>query len=288
MIRYLSMDLRRLFKTRSFYTAMIVAVIFLAIFALAAYFVTGIAQDVMPGSERLINEQMMNRARAQMTFNFFFSFFFSLPGMRMLHVLLALFASGFLSREHHTGYIKNLLSLPRMRSKWMLSKTLTMLLATLVFYAVFAGACALVLVLYRNPLVIRLSEFGPYVLGQILVDMALYAVIMLGVILFQSKAASVVIALLLSLNVQGLFYLLIDWMGLLPFRLGTYGMMNLAARSRMPGSISSLMGETGMSILSSSSAVSADPVLLWQMGGGVLVLFLLLSALALWRVDYKG
>ena len=288
MIRYLSMDIRRLFRTRSFYTSMIVSVIFLSIFALAAYFVTGIAEDMMPGSGRLLNEQMMNRARTQMSFNFFFSFFFSLPGMRMLHMLLALFAAGFLSREHQSGYIKNLMSLPRMRSKWMLSKTLTMLLATLVFYAVFALACVLVLVFYKNPIVINLSEIGPFIAGQVLVDMALFAVIMLGVTVFQSKAASVVIALLLSLNMQGLFYLLIDWLNVLPLKLSGYGMMNLAARAEMPGSMSSLMSGTGMEILSGVEAASDDPNLLLYVSGTIFLLCFILSALSLHRVDYKG
>lgn len=288
MIRYLSMDIRRLFRTRSFYTSMIVSVIFLSIFALAAYFVTGIAEDMLPGSERLINEQMMSQARARMTFNFFFSFFFSLPGMRMLHMLLALFAAGFLSREHQSGYIKNLMSLPRMRSKWMLSKTLTMLLATLVFYAVFALFCVLVLVFYKNPIVINLSEVGPFIAGQMLVDMALFAVIMLGVTVFQSKAATVVIALLLSLNMQGLFYLLIDWLNVLPLKLSGYGMMNLAARAEMPGSMSSFMSGTGMAILSGAEAANGSSNLLLYVSGGIFLLFFTLSALSLHRVDYKG
>ncbi len=283
MIAYLRMDIRRLLKTRGFYAAMIVALVFLSIFALASYYVTGIAEEMMPGSRAMINDQMVNEARAYMTFNFFFSFFFSLPGMRMLHMLLSLFAAGYLSKEHQSGYLKNLLSLGGMRGKWMVSKTLTMLLATLMFYAVFGLACAAVLVLYGNPVVIHIHEVAPFLLRQVTVDMALYAVIMLGLMFFQSKAAAIVIALTLSLNIQGLFYLLIDWVGILPVKLARYGMMNLAANAEMPGSMSGIMSGAGI------GAVSAgDGGLLLPVAGSILAVSLVLSAFALRRVDYRG
>lgn len=288
MTRYFLMDVKRLFKTRGFYIAMIVSIFFLSIFSLASYYVTGIAEEFVPGSEQMLNEQIVSQARAQMTFNFFFSFFFSLPGMRMLHMLLSLFAAGYLSKEHQSGYLKNMMSLPGMRGKWMVSKTLTMLLATLIYYTVFGLACVMVLVFYGNPVVIKLSEVAPFMLGQVTVDMALYAVIMLVVMLYQSKAAAVVVALILSLNMQGLLYLLIDWVGILPIKLSRYGMMNLAAQAQMPGSMTSLMSGAGMSRMTAISGGSANPELLLAVAGGLLIVFLLLSALALRRVDYKG
>ena len=288
MRRYFLMDMRRLFRTRGFYIAIIVSIFFLSIFALASYYVTGIAEEFVPGSERMLNPQLITQARAQMTFNFFFSFFFSLPGMRMLHMLLSLFAAGYLSKEHQSGYLKNMLSLPGMRGKWMVSKTLIMLLATLIFYAVFGLACVLVLLFYGNPVVIKLPELAPFLLGQVTVDMALYAVIMLVVMLFQSKAAAVVVALILSLNMQALLYLLIDWVGILPIKLTSYGMMNLAAKAQMPGSMSSLMSGAGMGRMTDVIGGSADPGLLLAVAGGVLIIFLLLSALSLRKADYKG
>lgn len=71
MRRYFLMDMRRLFRTRGFYIAIIVSLFFLSIFALASYYVTGIAEEFMPGSERMLNPQLITQARAQMTFNFF-------------------------------------------------------------------------------------------------------------------------------------------------------------------------------------------------------------------------
>lgn len=100
MLNFLKMDFKRFARTRSFYMALLTALIFLGLFSLAAYYVTGFAEEFAPQAEDMMNDQMLNMARKRMNFNFFFSFFFSLPGMRMLHALLSLFAAGFLSREH--------------------------------------------------------------------------------------------------------------------------------------------------------------------------------------------
>lgn len=158
----MSMDLRRLFRSKSFYVSMMIIIIFLSIFAFASYYVEGMAEEFVPAAGgRNMPPQVLDQVRKLITFNFFFSFFFSIPGMRMHHVLLALFAAGYISKEHHTGYLKNLLGIPHMRGKWMISKTLTLLFATLIYYLVFSLACAVALLLYGNPIVISLSEILP-------------------------------------------------------------------------------------------------------------------------------
>jgi len=285
MMKYMAMDLRRLFRTKSFYVSIIIITVFLSIFATASYYVEGMAQELVPQGGRGMPSGVLESIRRAITFNFFFSFFFSLPGMRMHHVLLALFAAGYLSKEHHTGYLKNLLCLPRMREKWMVSKILTLLLATVVYYLVFTLACVVVLLLYGNPIVIKLSQVVPFILGQMLTDMALYAVIMAVVMILQSKAAAVITALVLSLNIQSLFYLLIDWLDILPFKLVTYGMMNLASRAEIPGSMSNLMSSSGMRF-PLGDPVSAN--MLYIVSGIVFVSFLLMSWLLFRQVDYKN
>ena len=65
-------------------------------------------------------------------------------------------------------------------------------------------------------------------------------------------------------------------------------MMNLAAKAQMPGSMSSLMSGAGMGRMTAVIGGSADPGLLLAVAGGVLIIFLLLSALSLRKVDYKG
>lgn len=285
MLNYLKMDGKRLLRTRGFYAAMLLALFFLGMFALAGYFVTGFAEEFMPASESLMNDQMRSAARRYMSFNLFFSFFFSLPGMRMLHALLSLFAAGYLAREHQSGYLKNLFSLRSMRAKWLISKLLTLLLAAALYYLVFALGCALVQLLYGNPLQVNPGELLPFLGGQLLVDMALFSVIMLAVVLLQSKAAAVLTAMALSLNVQGLLYLLIDWVDLLPVKLSGWGMMNLAAQAELPGGIMSLIGTAGAGQAFGSGG---DPAMLLPVAGAVFALFTALSALCLYRVDYRG
>ncbi|NLC32767.1 MAG: ABC transporter permease subunit [Clostridiales bacterium] len=285
MIKYLSMDLRRLFRTKSFYVSMLIIIIFLSIFATASYYVEGMAEEMLPPGSHAVPSQVLDQVRKLITFNFFFSFFFSIPGMRMHHVLLALFAAGYLSKEHHTGYLKNLFCLPRMREKWMVSKSLTVFIAAIVYYMVFALACVVALMLYGNPMVIHLSEILPFIAGQVLVDMALFSLIMVMVMLLQSKAAAVITALILSLNIQSLLYLLIDWLNVLPFKLIRYGMMNLASKAQIPGSMSSLMNQSGMQF--SQGAPVGDNIL-YLVAGCVFALSLLLSWFLFRRVDYKN
>jgi len=286
MLNYILMDFKRLLRTRSFYLALLIAVFFLSMFALAGYYVTGFAEEFVPQAERMMNEQVLEMARGYMTFNLFFSFFFSLPGMRMLHALLSLFAAGFLSREHHSGYLKNLLSIRGMRARWMVSKLLVLLTASILYYALFGLACALVQVFYGNPVAVNFAQVLPFLGGQLLVDMALFSVIMLVVILFQTKAAAVLVAMMLSLNMQGLLYLLIDWVNVLPFKLARYGMMNLAAKAELPGGIVGLMGMaaggSGIGMLSGGAEA------LLPVAAGVFLLFTALSAFFLYRADYKG
>ena len=285
MIKYLSMDLRRLFRTKSFYVSMLIIIIFLSIFATASYYVEGMAEEMMPTGAQSMPPQVLDQVRKLITFNFFFSFFFSIPGMRMHHVLLALFAAGYLSKEHHTGYMKNLFCLPRMREKWMASKTLTVLIASIVYYFVFALACVVALILYGNPIVINLTEILPFIGGQILVDMALFSLIMMMVMLLQSKAAAVITALILSLNIQSLFYLLIDWLNVLPFKLVRYGMINLASKAEIPGSMSSMMSGRGMEFI---QGAPVDPNLLYIVAGSIFAGALLLSWFLFRQVDYKN
>ena len=45
MINYLSMDLKRLFRSKSFYVSMLIIIIFLSIFAFASYYVEGMTEE---------------------------------------------------------------------------------------------------------------------------------------------------------------------------------------------------------------------------------------------------
>ena len=193
-------------------------------------------------------------------------------------MLLAMFAAGFLSKEHHTGYLKNMLSIPRMREKWAVSKMITLLLASLLFYAVFLLACVITVMLFGNAVNLNWGQVAPFLGRQLLVDMALYALLMLVVAVIQTKTAAVISALMLSFNMQGLLYLLIDQIDFLPIKLSSYGMMNLASQLNLPGSLISAVSQGDVDV-----AARLLPISLGWLAGA-----LLLSWLALRRVDYKG
>lgn len=278
MIRYLRMDLRRLFKTRGFYLSILLSLVFLLILSIAAYFVTGLAQE-MTGQEfsgPMNNPMIITQARSQMNVGFFASFFLSHNSL--LHLLLALFAAGFIAKDHQSGYLKNLFCLPGLRFRWFFAKLIVLLIAALIYYAVYLLGCLLVVLIYGNPLSLNWADLARYFGLHLSVDMALFALICLITSLLQTKSAAVILALVLSLNIQGIFYLLIDSIGFLPFKLGEYGMMRLASRLITQGSITSFIG--------ASQGTTAQQLLPVSLG-----LLLIASAACLYslhRVDYRG
>jgi ABC-type transport system involved in multi-copper enzyme maturation permease subunit len=280
MINMLHMDIRRLFKTRGYYITMLVSLILLAIFATAGYIVTGLGGSFGPQMENMsmgdATPAMIAQARRMMDFNFFASFYLSHNSI--LHLLIALFAAGFISKDHQTGYFKNLLCIRSLRLKWLAGKLITMLLAAVIYYLVFLLGCALAVVLYGNPLTIDVSRVAAYFGLHLTVDMALFAVAALVVAALQTKTAAVIISLLLSFNIQAILYLLLDQLGLFPFKLQEWGMMSLASKLPLQGSF--------LSMMTSGDGTTAGQLL--PVSLGVFAVFSLLSLLTLYRVDYKG
>ncbi len=280
MINIIKMDVQRLFKTRGYYTTILVSLILLAIFATAGYIVTGLGGSFGPGARDipagLATPALIAQARRMMDFNFFASFYLSHNSI--LHLLIALFAAGFISRDHQTGYFKNLLCIRDLRLKWLVSKFVTMLLAAVIYYLVFLLGCAVAVLLYGNPLTINLGQVATYFGLHLTVDMALFAVAALVVAVLQTKTAAVIISLLLSFNIQAILYLLLDQLGLFPFKLQEWGMMSLASKLPLQGSFLSMMSGGG-----GTTAGQMLPVSL-----GVFAVFALLSLLMLHRVDYRG
>lgn len=280
MMRYLAMDIRRLFKTRGFYVTILISLVLLGIFAGASYFVTGIGEEMLPeghaGQMPFGGEAMLQQARRMMNFSFFVSFYLS--SNSILHLLLAVMAAGFISKDHQTGYLKNLFCIRGLREKWLISKLLTMLLAAVVFYGVFSLASALVVVIYGNPVQIDWAATLSYLGLHLTVDLALFAVICLVTALWQTKTAAVVIAMLVSFNLQSIIYLLVDQFGLFEFKLREWGMMSQANGLRLAGGLTSFVQEgTG------TQAGELLPVSLGLMLGASLLCWLTLR-----KRDYKG
>ena len=286
MIKYIAMDIRRLFKTRSFYTAMIIALILLTIYASAAYFFTGAGiPKAAAGQPALPITELLRQARKFLDFNHFASIMNT--GTSMLHLILSAFAAAFISKDHHSGYLKNLYGIRDLRGKWLVSKLAVMMLAALIFYLVYLSGAAIVTLLYGNTINTNIGALAAYYGMHLTVDLALFGLIILTVTLFQTKTAAVVVALLLSFNLQAIIYLLIDQFDLLPFELVEFGMMGQASRLIIAGSgpVGGIMARRFQDMMAS---MATSPATLLPVSLGIALFAIALSWLMLRRVDYKG
>lgn len=282
MTRMIRADLSRLYRSKGYYIIIILSLVLLAIFALAAYFVTGFARE-MTGMDAgsFMNGDLLEQARRMMNLNFFASFYLSHNSI--LHLLIAVFAAGFISKDHQTGYLKNLMAVPGVRHKWVTSKLLVMGFAAALFYLIFLLGSAFTVVLFGNRVEVMAGELLRYFGLHLLVDMAIFALICLIVSLTQARTAALVLALLISLNIQSILYLLIDSLGILPFKLREWGMMGQASKLPLKGGIVSLMGGMDGDVFKITQHMELFYV--------ALGLFVVATGLSLWfirKVDYKA
>ena len=286
MKRYIAMDLRRLFKTRSFYIAMILALLLLAIYASAAYFFTSASViKTTEGKAPPAVTQMLKQARIFLDFNHFASIMNT--GTGMLHLILAAFAAAFISKDHHSGYLKNLYGIRDLRFKWLVSKLAVMMTAAVIYYLVYLTGAAIVTLLYGNALSPNIGALAAYYGMHLSVDLALFGLIILTVTLVQTKTAAVIVALLVSFNLQAIIYLIIDQFGWLPFELTEYGMMGQASRLIIAGSgpVGGIMARRFQSMMAS---MATSPATLLPVSLGIALFAIALSWLMLRKVDYKG
>ncbi|MHC1787350.1 MAG: hypothetical protein AB9880_09850 [Christensenellales bacterium] len=286
MRHYIAMDFRRLFKTRSYYAAILIALALLAIYASAAFFFTGAGvPKAAPGEAPLRITALLKQARQFLDLNHFASVMNT--GTGMLHLILAAFAAAFISKDHQSGYLKNLYGIRDLRGKWLLSKLVVMMTAAVLYYLCYLAGASLVTLLYGNAFSPDIGALAGYYGLHLSVDLALFGLILLTVTLLQTKTAAVVVALLLSFNLQAILYLIIDQFGWLPFELVEYGMMGQASRLTIAGSgaVAGLMARRMQDILSS---MPTTPGSLLPVSLGIAALAIALSYLMLRRVDYRG
>jgi ABC-type transport system involved in multi-copper enzyme maturation permease subunit len=286
MIKYIAMDFRRLFKTRSFYIAMIIALLLLTIYSSAAYFFTGAGViKATEGKAPPAVTQMLKQARQFLDFNHFASIMNT--GTGMLHLILAAFAAAFISKDHHSGYLKNLYGIRDLRFKWLVSKLAVMMTAAVIYYLVYLTGAAIVTLLYGNALSPNIGALAAYYGMHLSVDLALFGLIILTVTLVQTKTAAVIVALLLSFNLQAIIYLIIDQFGWLPFELTEYGMMGQASRLMIAGS-GPVVGMMARRFQDMMASMATAPATLLPVSLGIAFAAIALSWLMLRKVDYRG
>ncbi len=293
MTGILKMDLRRLFKTRSFYLSMLWAMVILAIFATAGWFFADEALRSMGGTQvmGMPADRLIHEARKMFNVSRFASFFMGAPSL--MHLLLVTFGAGFLAKDHQTGYFKNLLSIRGLRTKWLLSKVVTLLVAGTVFYLALVLGSVLATALFGNTPRVDLGQLTVYFGLHLISDMALFMVIAAVVAFFQSRTAAVMMAMVLSFNMQAILYLLIDQIGFLPFKLARSGLMSMTGRLDI-----SAFGQGEVDLLSGflrgphgPAGTPAQPITLGELlpvSLGIFAVMLLVSWLILRYRDYKG
>ena len=292
MMGLLKMDLRRLFKTRSFYFAMFWALLILGIFATAGWFFAVEATRNM-GSTTVMGmpaDVMIKEARKLFNVNHFASFFMGAPSL--MHLLLVTFGAGFLAKDHQTGYFKNLLCIRGLRTKWLISKVLTLLVAGVVFYTVLVLGSVLATFMYGNAPKVNVAQLGAFFGLHLMTDMTLWMVVAAVVAFFQSRTAAVMVAMVLSFNMQAILYLLLDQIGFLPFKLARHGLMSMTGRLNIQqfgtGEADMLGGMMGSMHGPGQAAGAITLNELLPVSLGLFALMLLVSWLLLRYRDYKG
>ncbi|MDD4081502.1 MAG: ABC transporter permease, partial [Eubacteriales bacterium] len=204
MINTLRMDFRRLFKTRSFYFTFLWALALMAIMATASWFLADNMAREAGGLAGLTGGQILSEARKLFNVSRFASFFMGAPSF--MHLILVVFAAGYISKDHQSGYFKNLLTLPGAREKWLAGKQLAMLVAGVLFYVVIILGSILVTVLFGNAPVIDVPQLAAFFGLHLTADLALFALLTLTTALLQTRTAAVMVAMVFAFNMQALLY----------------------------------------------------------------------------------
>ena len=289
MINTLRMDFRRLFKTRGFYLACLWALGIMAIMATASWFLADEFVREAGSLAGFSGGQIAQEARKLFNVSRFASFFMGAPSF--MHLFLVVFAAGYISRDHQSGYFKNLLALPGAREKWLVGKQAAALAAGALFYGVVILGSVVVTLLFGNTPRIDVPQLAAFFGLHLSADLALFALLTLATALFQTRTAAVMVGMVFAFNMQALIYLLIDQIGFLPFALSEYGMVGLAGRldiftfgQAQPDLLSSMMmGRGGFSNIAPTTPGQLLPVSL-----GLWAVLTFLSWITLRYRDYRG
>ncbi len=248
MRNILHSDVRRLLRTRSLYVGMLVIALTVAIATAGVHFLTtqsvegltrfaqnhrgGAGNEMQAGlaMAALISPDSAREAMLELRRQTGVQTLAQVPIQQVgvAHLMLAIVITLFAAKDYHTGYLKNLLTLRGIKTKWLLSKIVMALLASvLLSLATLVSAMVGAMVLGNAPTFdagLMAGFFGMH----LLVDLALAASVLLVLTLSQNKTAALVFGMLEAFNLQRAIYLLLDATGWLNFSLSDYAMMNLA------------------------------------------------------------
>lgn len=161
--------------------------------------------------------------RQQMTGAFYLSILSSQPGI--FYLAFSLFFSLFLLQDYTRGYLKNILNIPRAKTKWILSKMSLSLLSGLIYIGLMIVLASGLGLWKTGQLGFSLSDVIAYGAVQLSALVGLSAIQVLFVILFQQTLPAVLIGVALAMNFQAVVLGLIDNLQLFSERLAGLTLM---------------------------------------------------------------
>lgn len=288
MTRMLHSDLRRLFRTRGLYIAFAVLSAFVLAAAVGTWHlsrrsntelvrhargVTGaqidasadVAAAVLDAAE---SDAAGRRIRSAVGFERLLLLPFgggagrgALSGGNLAYIVPVLLFVSFSGADYRTGYFKNLLTLPRARLHWLLSKMLCALLAAAMLYLSLVPAAAAGTLILGNPLPNNWEAVFAYLANQLFVIFALMMAALAALTLFQKKTPALLIGFMTAAGVHTVFFLLLDLTALLPFSLQDINLLPAAAEIALGKQMPEKVLSIGLPLIAVSGAVSAAALL---------------------------
>ena len=219
MLNIIKMDIYRMFKTKVLYVTIIIAVT-----SIVASLATAKYQLENPEFREMIEEALKQQSEMDLNVGI------QAGGMSIVsedtpteYVFLGTFAGGvflvmgvifcvvFVCTDHNSGFIKNVVSRKNYRSQMSLSKAISMVIYTLVQYAVCTGIFILgYAVLFKGLNFSNVEDFIRYVAIQVLIQVAIMNLCILLCNLVRNMAFCMAMGICISAGLFSLVTGLID------------------------------------------------------------------------------
>lgn len=246
MFNHLRMDLRRLTRTKSFYFSMLAIVVVLGFLTGTMLFVLNhspenFLQMIRSGNPESVQfnpsmfpSGMLKSAAASMRSLVNTEVFLTiLSEGGFIRILFVIVYVTFIGRDYQTGYLKNLLSLKRVRANWILSRVIIALVISIALNVVLTLLSMAATAFVNGKFAFNAANALPFLGVQTSGHLALAGIALVMTTLSQSRTAALLVTLLLSFNIQSAVYMLIDLWGILPFKIAEYGIINRIGRYKM-------------------------------------------------------
>lgn len=264
MRNILRMDIRRLLRARSLYVGMLIIALIVGIATTAIHFLTTQSVDDLAqmgawhedGDDMQSKLAMAARISPENAKNAMLELrrqadvqslsMVPIQQIGMAHLMLVIVVALFAAKDYATGYLKNLLTLRGIKSKWLLSKLVIALLVSALLYLTTLLSAVIGSLLLGNPAAFDTAKLLSFFGVHMAVDLALAASVLCVLTLTQNKTAALVFGMLEAFNFQRMTFFLLDTLGWLPFRLSDYAMMNQAGKYAPGGSAGQLLITAGV------------------------------------------